>query len=326
MSDLVHFINANGGYLMRAQLLELGYSDPMIRTLVRDRILKRLRHGTYVSLAAWTSSSESERHRVLVRSVLDKLGPGVAASHHSAAAIHGFDLHGADLDEVHLVRLDRGSGRREAGVAHHHGTITDDDVVEVDGMLTVTAARAVFDTCTASTVESGMVVASSALHSGKVDRDHLIDEGMRHPHWLGVRNARLAIALSDGRLESVGETRSLHMMWRHHVPNPELQVVIHDRDGKEVARTDFAWLDARHVGEFDGLVKYGRLNPFAHDVGQVLVLEKRREDLVRDLDHGFSRWIWADLGDERQAALAIRIQQGIERSRRLFTRNATHIA
>lgn len=326
MRELVEIIEANGGYLMRHQLNDLGHSDPSIRALVKERVLRRVRHGTYVSQAAWVGWSKTQRHLVVTRSVLDKLGPGVAASHGTAVAVHGFDLYGEPLDRVHLVRLDGRSGRREAGITYHHGATVEEDLVEVGGLLVVRGARAVFDTCTTSGIEEGMVVASSALHSARVTRDELIAEGQKHPHWLGVRTARLAIALSDGRLESVGESRSLFMMWKNHIPRPDMQAEVQDHRGVIVARTDFEWIGYRHTGEFDGKVKYGRLNPYSHDPGRTIVDEKVREDRVRETGRGMTRWVWAELGQKVQAETATKIRHGLEQSRRLYTRNATHIA
>ena len=115
------------------------------------------------------------------------------------------------------------------------------------------------------------------------------------------------------------------MMWRHHVPHPELQYIVEDIHGQFIARTDFAWIDARHTGEFDGLAKYGRLNPYATDAGQQITDEKEREDRVRDQNLGMSRWVWAGLDAGVRARTAEGILRGIEQSRRLYTRNATII-
>ncbi len=326
MDDLHLIIDVNGGYVMRHQLNDIGHSDVAIRRAVKAGILKRVRHGTYVFATAWAQMSATQRHCVLARSVLLKLGPGVVASHHTAAALHGFDLYGADLATVHVTRLDAGSGRKEAGVVYHHGLILpDDDVREVQGLLVVEPSRAVFETCSRATVESGMVVASSALRTLDISREELLEQGRRFDHWLGTRRARLAIRLSNGLLETVGEVRSLHMMWRHHIPHPELQFVVKDVDGRFVARTDFAWIEARHTGEFDGLVKYGRLNPYTTDAGQQITDEKIREDAVRDEQLGMSRWVWTGLDVDAQAGTAGKILRGIEQSRKLYTRNATVI-
>ncbi|MFC5679418.1 type IV toxin-antitoxin system AbiEi family antitoxin domain-containing protein [Aeromicrobium endophyticum] len=326
MDDLRLVIEINSGYVMRHQLNDIGHDDATIRRAMRAGILRRIRHGTYVLEAAWSHLSPTQRHCVLARSVLDKLGPGYVASHHTAAALLGLDVYGADLATVHVTRLDGRSGRREAGVVFHRGTVVpDEDVRTVGGLLVVAPIRAVFETCSQSSVEAGMVVASSAMRDHGIDAETMLEAGQQFAHWLGSRRARLAIRLSDGRLETVGEVRSLHMMWRHAIPRPELQHVIEDADGRFVARTDFTWLAARHTGEFDGLSKYGRLNPDRSDPGATVVAEKVREDAVREQLFGMSRWSWHGLDDHVQPETAGMIQRGIERSRTLYTRNAVHI-
>jgi hypothetical protein len=326
MDELLQVADLNGGYLMRHQLNDIGFSDAHIRQAVRTGQLKRVRHGTYVIVATWSRLTDSERHRVLVRSVLDKLGPGIVASHQSAATMHGYDLYGVDLSLVHVTRVDGGSGRREAGVVYHRGQIVGDrDIREVDGRLVTEPARAVFEACSQVSIESGMVIASSALRLAHFRKDELSEAGRRFDHWLGTRRARISIRLADQRLETVGEVRSLHMMWRHHIPHPELQFVVESVDGRIIARTDFAWIWCRHTGEFDGLFKYGRLNPYADEPGQAIADEKIREDKVRDQLLGMSRWVWAGLSPHAQAGTAADIRQGMDRSRKLYLRNATVI-
>ncbi|MCW2824762.1 MAG: hypothetical protein JWQ91_1679 [Aeromicrobium sp.] len=326
MDDLIPIAEANGGYLMRHQLIAIGYSDRTIRHAVKTGRLTRLRHGTYAVTAMHRTRDAAARHCVLVRSVLDKLGPDVVASHQSAAALHGLDLYGVSLRKIHVTRLDGLPGHTEAGVIFHEGRADPDhDVETVDGRLVVRKERAVVETSSISTIEAGMVVASSLLRSGAVTKVALEEHARTYERWRGTRTARVAIRLSDGRLETVGEVRSLHMMWRHHIPHPELQFVVTTASGREVARTDFAWIWSRHTGEFDGLKKYGRLNPFADDPGRIIEKEKIREDLVRDELLGMSRWVWAGLDESTQEKTADKIKQSMERSRRLYARNATVI-
>ncbi|MEJ7635898.1 type IV toxin-antitoxin system AbiEi family antitoxin domain-containing protein [Aeromicrobium sp.] len=324
MDDLIPVAELNGGYLMRHQLNDLGYSDALIRRAMRAGVLHRARHGTYVVKQVWDVISEAQRHAILTRSLLDKLGSSVVATHQSAAALHGFDLYEADLTHVHLTRLDGHNGRKEAGVIFHEGKV-DGDVVEVGGRLVIEPLRAVFEACSQASIESGMVLASSAMRKGQVTKEELEDQGDRFAHWPRTRTARLAIRLSDPRLESVGEVRSLSMMWRYGVPYPELQWRVVSSAGIVVARTDFAWLEARHTGEFDGLFKYGRLNPYSDEPGRAITHEKTREDLVRDELLGMSRWVWAELAPKAQPRTAARITQAIQRSRKLYARNATTI-
>ena len=88
----------------------------------------------------------------------------------------------------------------------------------------------------------------------------------------------------------------------------ETQVVIADSDGF-AARVDF--LVEGVVLEFDGEIKYQRarddVDALPSDPGQVVWLEKRREDRVRRLGHPFERVIWAELS--RPGLLGARIRR-----------------
>jgi hypothetical protein len=111
-------------------------------------------------------------------------------------------------------------------------------------------------------------------------------------------------------------------MWRGGIPRPEQQVAIRCPLGV-VARVDFDWDAWRHTGEFDGLFKYGRLNPHDVDPGRILADEKVREDGVRGTGRGMSRWIWPEL-PLRQTVERLRLD--LERSRSLYCRGRTYIA
>lgn len=316
---------ARGGYMFRGDLIDHGFRDKDIKAAVRAGLLTKLRHGTYAPAEPTGAMTPERRHFLIACSVADKLGDSVVISNVSAAAGHGCDTYEMDLNTVHLTRLDGKHGRHEAGVTFHvNRTDSGLDVVEIDGRLTVTPVRAVLETACSASIESGMVVASSAIRQGLFTQSELLDALPTTARWGGARRANLASRLADGRLETVGEVRSLHMMWQHGVPLPELQIEI-VVEGRTAARVDFGWLPDHHTGEFDGLMKYGRLNPHSTDVGKVLVSEKRREDLVREQLLGMSRWTWEDLAPRRRSITADRINRGRETSRQLYGRNAVHI-
>lgn len=324
-SELASIAEANGGYLLRRHLNEIGVSDAMIRRLCGAKVLVRIRHGTYVPTASWRLMNAVERNGVTTRSVIERMGSTVVASHASAAALHGLDLWGVDLSVVHVTRTDGRGGRQEAGVVVHEGALVEGDLVELpDGTIATSPVRAAVETCTIASLESGMVLGSSLLRRDDVDREELEEMGARAERWQHARTARLAIRLSDGLLESVLEARSLFLMWRASIPRPELQhrFVL---DGGRNAYVDFWWELFRHVGECDGAVKYGHLNPHPDDPARVLIDEKLREDAIRSSPAGVSRWGSVDLAGKRREALACRLEAQMWESRRLYTGNATHV-
>jgi hypothetical protein len=77
-------------------------------------------------------------------------------------------------------------------------------------------------------------------------------------------------------------------------------------DGELLGISDFRW--GRLLGEFDGMVKYGRLLRPGQTAADAVISEKIREDRMRAQDRGMFRWIWADLATEmlwRRLAVAI---------------------
>ena len=316
--DLVH---SRRGYVTRAEFLGSGYSDRHIRSAVRTGLLKRLRHGVYVYAAEYANLTPEQRHVILVRSVADKLGPSVAVSHQSACAVHGLAMYGLPHDKVHVTRLDGSAGRTEHGIVHHVGqVVSDEDLEEVNGVLIVKPARAIFEASTVGTVESAIVVMDSGLHKEVVTQQELIDLTGRLWNWQGARRARYALSLSDGRSESPGESRSRYLFRREGLPIPDLQVPIYDADGILIGYSDFGWLEYHHLGEFDGLIKYGGIPGDRRSPQQIVFDEKRREDAMRSQLLGMSRWAWVDIAPERERRTAQRVAAELEQSHRLYAR------
>lgn len=314
------------GYVTRAQFLSQGYDDRAIRSAVRSGLLRRLRQGTYVYSAEFDQLTPEGQHVVLVRSVADRLGPGVAVSHQSACAVHGIAMFDIDLSKIHVTRLDGAAGRTEYGIVHHVGQVPDNDaLVEIDGMLVVKPARAMFETSTRCSTESAVVTLDSGLHLALTTTDELIDLGGRMQNWQGARSARYAVALADGRAESPGESRSRLLFRRENLPRPDLQVEVRDGDGRLLGRTDFGWLEYRHLGEFDGRVKYGGIAGDSRTPQQIVLAEKLREDTLRAQLYGMSRWTWSDLGRGRSKDTVARLRADLEQSRRLYVANRTVI-
>ncbi len=326
MNDYFDQLTGPKGYITRHELLDAGFTDDHIAQARRANSIVRIRHGAYAAASVWIGLRPEERHRLLTHVVADRLGNSVAITHSSAATEYGLDLYDTDLSTVHVTRLDGHTGRTEAGVTHHSGLVLPaDDLAEINGRLYVKPARAVAETCLISSVESGMVLASSALHANVVTSPELVEITGRFTNWRGARRARLACQLANSKCESVGETRSLYMAWRWGLPAPTLQYEVRDRRGQLLGRADFGWLDHCHLGEFDGMIKYGRLNPYSDDPGRAISDEKVREDLMRGQGFGMSRWTWFDLSAAQQRHTSERIRAALEQSRRLYQRNAVTI-
>lgn len=283
------------GSVLRREALELGLTRDEIERYLARGVLVRVRRGAYASGAHWAGLSAEERHVVRARAVLRALPRPAVLSHVSAAIMHGLPVWGADLSTVHVVRRSkRLSAHVEAGVAHHSCSLPDDHITTVDGVEVTSIARTVIDHARSVSFEAGVVTADAALHLGATSKDEVKEMLFWQSDWPGSRSAARVTVFSDGRSESVGESRGRVRISAAGLPTPDLQVQILDDAGRFVARVDFLFEQMRTIGEFDGRVKY-RVENAGGRLEDVLWREKRREDALRALGYQVVRFTWADL-------------------------------
>lgn len=184
----------------------------------------------------------------------------------------------------------------------------DHELTRAGQALTVIPTRAVLEHICLASVESGLVSADSALHQAMTDPDALGSQFDRIRHWPSRRSGHIVLRLADGRSESVGESRGRYFCFSHHLPAPDLQVKVVDRDGVLLGIADFGWHRPKVLGEFDGKEKYGRLLKPGQSIQDAVMREKDREDAMREATgYSFLRWTWHDYS--RPDQLLVRFQQ-----------------
>lgn len=270
------------GVFTVADARRAGYRPDEIRSAVSSRRWYRLRRGTYIETSAWLSLAEDPRGRHLVEcvAVLVALGPGPIVSHSSAARLHRLVLPRGIDDDVRLTQADewrQGRGYRIAAAA-----LPAEDVVAAAPFGVTGVARTLVDCAREWSLGDAVVAIDAALHSGQVGRADLRATLLTQTHWLGIGEAARALSSADGRAESPLESRGRLVLQSAGLPSPELQVELHGPRGF-VARVDAWYDDAAIALEFDGRVKYIDPRP-GRTPGDVLWREKRREDLIRELD------------------------------------------
>jgi hypothetical protein len=293
---------------LRPHLLTAGFSDDELRRLVRTGRLTPVRRGVYVQ--GGVPGDAIMRHALQITAAMGELAGDAVVSHVSAAVLHGLRIWAVPLDRVHVTRPRPSGGRRSALVHVHTATVDPDEIVVIGGMAVTSLARTVADLARMLPFEQAVVVADAAMFHKRPDRATaaellaVLDRAPRRP---GTRAARRVIAFANGLSESVGESRSRVAIAAAGLPPPVLQWEVRAAGtGAFIGRVDTGWPELRTVGEFDGLVKYGRTLRPGQDVAEVLVAEKLREDALRDEDLGVVRWIWADLDDFRPTARRLR--------------------
>ncbi|MGH8822864.1 MAG: type IV toxin-antitoxin system AbiEi family antitoxin domain-containing protein [Jiangellaceae bacterium] len=303
---------SQAGVVLRRQVLAAGISDDEISRRVRSGAWTAIRRGAYVDRCAWLAMDEVARHRARVLAVVANLGGPVVVSHASAAVLLGLPTWGLDLSMVHVTRPQGVSTRSEAGVRHHAAQLSDNQIIEIDGIAVTHPARTVIDTARATDFEPSVVVADAALRAGLTSNGELLETVDLMRDWPGARNAGRVVEFADGRAESVGESRGRICLYVGGLPRPDLQVLITGGPGDWTARVDFLFTEQRTIGEFDGKVKYGRPDQPGIDPGSVVWLEKLREDRLRAMGFEVVRFIWAELN--RPDLVALKFRQAFARA------------
>jgi hypothetical protein len=315
-----------GGFFSRADALQSGQTDRSLRQAVRVGVVRRVRHGAYSPATLFDALDDVGRHLVLARATVACQQGVVALTGVSAAALHGLCVYGHDLRTVQLVRLDGGASRYEVNARHHVLTDIEEHVEMIDGLLATNLARTVWEVVAHAGLEAGVATADSAVHRVPDLFDRLARMQLELGRRPGSSRARMALRLVDGRSQSPGESFSRVIFVRHRVPPPVPQYEVTDTYGRTLGFADFGWEEDRHLGEFDGKIKYGRLLKPGQSASDVVVKEKLREDEMRAELFGMTRWIFDDLRPGAVRRFIQRLNSDRERSRRLYTRNRVIIA
>jgi predicted transcriptional regulator of viral defense system len=309
--DLDAVSRHRGGVCTVADARRAGHRPDEIRTAVSSGQWRRLRRGVYVEATRWvaTAGDDRGRHLLSAAAVLGVVGRGPVLSHTSAARFHDLVLPRPIDTTVRLTHPEEwrdGRGYRVAAAQ-----LPEEDVDRSDQLPVTHAARTLADCAREWSLTDAVVAIDAAIHQKKVRRSRLTAAVLRQSHWRGIGAAGRALHLADGRAESPLETRGRLAFLAAGLPLPELQVDLHGPRGF-VGRVD-AWFDEPGIAvEFDGRVKY--TDPYrGRTPAEVLWDEKRREDLIRDLDVPVVRVVQEDLP---------RLDRPVDRLRELMSRPA----
>ena len=304
MNDLIP--RGLGPVMLRSELLESGLTDRELARMVRAGDLHRLRRGAFTTGTQWEAAGAAARHAMLARAVLKQARTDVVLSHVSALPEYDAPTWGLPLDVVHVIRKDKRAGRKERGVRQHQGVLLERDVVTRDGVEVTSPDRTPLDITTVAGVEPSLVVMNHFLHTGLTTSERLrerYDKMRQDPFTL---RTDIVLRLADKRVESIAESRTFYLCWRHAVPAPQPQWQVHDEHGRLVARLDFAWPELKVWLEFDGREKYVKYLKEGETVVDAVLREKARESMITELT-GWRciRITWADLQHPERTAARI---------------------
>lgn len=270
-----------------------GYDGAELRRLTRQGDLDRIRRGAYAASEPASPGPAMEHLRLIRATVAQLTMPGVI-SHESAGVVHALPYWADRLARVHVTRPDQGSGRVRRYVHLHRSPLSEREITSIDGLEVTSLARTAVDLGRVLDPFRALPIVDAVLARGAsvTDLDEVVSASGRQP---GNPRVRRLIEMADGRSESVGESCSRLVFFREAIPMPTLQFEVRDEFGQLIGRSDFCWEQQRVLGEFDGKIKYTSLLRPGQSASDVVIAEKRREDLLRGLGWTVVRWTWADL-------------------------------
>jgi hypothetical protein len=236
------------------------WDDARSRGATRGQIAQdgvRIGRGLYLSSAVEPDLATRCRAWRLVLPGDSAFGLGTAAR-----------LHGAPIAEpptVHVVVPSRRQLPRRAGLTVHERLLAEEDVVVVGG-LPLTSGPQTFLDLAARLPAAELVAAGDALvRCGEMDAASLARRLERADRVRGVVRARACAPRLDGRAASRPESLVRYWLATSDLPDPQLQVPVHDRWGREVTHADLGYPEWKVALEYEGRQHADR-DQFGRDV------------------------------------------------------------
>ena len=241
--------------------------------------------------------------RCRVQALRRVLPQDVAVAGRTALWLLGLDVLGGRLD----VLAPRGRHLADRpGLRTRSALLPDSELCVVEGLLVVSAARAVVDVLREEAFTEAVVVGDAVLRSGAATYAQVQESAARASGLRGVQRARAAVPHLNGRSESPMETRlRLHLV-AGGLTGLRVQHDVYGEAG-HVGRGDL-WVEGVVV-EYDGL-ELRRERP-------VFVRDRRRQTAIAELGVELRRYTSADVYGRSPADLVaeVRRAQGLARGR-----------
>jgi hypothetical protein len=283
------------GLFLRREALRLGYDDADLKRALKHHQIVRVRQGTYVSEKMWRTADPYGRHLLTAQGVALTHERRIALSHTTGALAWGLRLWQPDLERVHVTRLAGTTGRVESDIAYHRDTWSPEDVWARDEYMLLDPVTCALQAASLGSVVQGLVVLDSLIDLDLGDEAALSATYAAMSRSPFTRRLQVTMRLARRGAQSVGETLTRDLFFKHHIPEPQLQYKVFD-GSRLVGITDFAWPEYGLLGEFDGKIKYGRLLKPGEEPGDAVFREKKREDEIREVTGmGMIRYTFGDL-------------------------------
>lgn len=213
------------------------------RRQIRDDGL-RVARGAYVSSAV--PDTLAARCRAWTR-----LLPCDAAFGLETAAV----LLGAPVEApraVQIVLRPRPVLPQRRGLEVHIRQLSSEDVFEIGGLRLSSPSQLFLDLAARLPPEELMAVGDHLSRAGHLRAEDLGRRLARGTRVRGIVRARAVAPLLDGRSRSRPESLLRYWLLDSDLPEPEIEVPVHDRWGREVAHADLGYARWRVALEYEG--------------------------------------------------------------------------
>jgi len=174
--------------------------------------------------------------------------------------------------------------RSRIGLYVRRCDLSEGNITNVRRLRATTVQRTLADLCFRWRAVEALVAIDAAIHAGLTDKAALVR--------LSVGRLR-SLALVAAPAESPMETRLRWLLLQARLPNPEVQVDLHDARGRFVGRADLYWSAAHLVVEYDG-----------YNHRERLVEDNRRQNLLIGAGYRLLRFTAADINQRPEAVQA----------------------
>lgn len=257
----------HGAYLQRDLIERLGRYP--VRAAVNSGALLRLWHRVLVDAGRSTQVPTRAAAALLLH------GPASAIAGPTAAWLHGSTA--IDSGDIHVLVPYGHPSRSRAGLVVHNGSLPLDDVVEIDGLRTLSAVRVTCDLLCTARPRDAIAVVDQMLAAQSPERREAfrarVDRRVRNrSDPRGTRQGARLLGLATGRAESPPESWLLLEVVDLGFPPPEVNWSLGSPSGTELYRLDLAWPEQRIAVEYNG---------YAVHAGRTIEDGQRADDLRR---------------------------------------------
>lgn len=262
-------------------------ADPALFTMATARALgltrAQLRGPRYLRLAhdlvvrLDDAIDEPERLRLIAKALPDD----AAYSHGTAAALLGAPV---DLPaRPHVVLTPRTVLPQHAGLVVHQRLMQPQDVVRRRGLRVTSGPQTFLDLAAQLPSEELVAVGDALWRGGHLDRALLAERLARADRVRGVVRARECAPLLSPLAMSRPESLLRYWLLASDLPEPQLQLPIVDRWGREVAHADLGYATWKLVLEYEGR-QHADADQFGRDIDRYSLMAADGWSVLRFAD------------------------------------------